>query len=331
MLGNCETGDQNAGLLSDVPPPGGLASLKWRQLQENTSTDSNEVRRGEAPKPRHGHRCVFVDLPKREEDDTQLAEGEEQALSGPQLLSIFGGDRGLINEVWAWDIGKSRTTRTRALFPLILTFLLQSAWAMESNHAVDHRQDQANGGVCGCKCWKQGLHVRRGPGRERVRPNVERGELLKPSSLVDCYSSRFWHLYNQLYELDGDAMSWRRLYTTHGQTPSLTENAPDFCLGAAMVHVPSREEGHPGTLWVFGGLNHDHEPLEQLLSFDLQTMKWTECSAANRGPEKRESCSMVLWENEGKRKLVLYGGMIGDDDESRKRVSDVWTLDIGEL
>ncbi len=125
-------------------------------------------------------------------------------------------------------------------------------------------------------------------------------------------------------------MSLNRLYTTGGHA-TYTEHDPDFCLGAAMVHVPSLEEGHPGTLWVFGGLNPDHEPLDQLLSFDLQTKKWTKCSAANRGPERRESCSMVLWEDEGRRKLVLYGGMIGDDDETRRRVSDVWTLDIGGL
>lgn len=129
-------------------------------------------------------------------------------------------------------------------------------------------------------------------------------------------------------------MRYRVLYTTPGnRDPSEDregEAHPDFCLGACMVHVPNLEGGGPGELWVFGGLNHEHAPLNQLLTFDLETKEWARIDpAGERTPENRESASMVFWDDDGTRKLILYGGMIGDSDLNRERVSDVWALHIG--
>lgn len=73
----------------------GLNNLKWEQIFDNTSAEHEEVDT-KRPKPRHGHRCVFVDL----------GESAVKELRGPHLLSIFGGDRGLLNEFWALNVAK---------------------------------------------------------------------------------------------------------------------------------------------------------------------------------------------------------------------------------
>lgn len=68
--------------------------VKWERLQEDAKLPRHDTTR---PQARHGHRCVLVDSKR----------GAERGIpGGPQMLSIFGGDRGLMGDFWAYGIGE---------------------------------------------------------------------------------------------------------------------------------------------------------------------------------------------------------------------------------
>ncbi|KAJ1550726.1 hypothetical protein HK096_005360 [Nowakowskiella sp. JEL0078] len=116
---------------------------------------------------------------------------------------------------------------------------------------------------------------------------------------------------------------------------------PSFA--ASLTYVPATESKNDAELYLFGGLNKDHVPHNDLWRFNLETRSWLHISPVisksaklnehNGIPERREGHSSCFWTgNQGNsRKLVVFGGMTvrkKGKEKERTRLNDIVIYDI---
>ncbi|KAJ1551402.1 hypothetical protein HK096_000064, partial [Nowakowskiella sp. JEL0078] len=121
--------------------------------------------------------------------------------------------------------------------------------------------------------------------------------------------------------------------------------SPTPRFAASLTFVPASGTKKDAELYLFGGLNKDHVPHNDLWRFNLGSRSWDRISPIfsksvelneYRGiPERREGHSSCFWTgNQGNcRKLVVFGGMTKRNYGERTectRLNDIVIYDIGK-
>ncbi|VDM41388.1 unnamed protein product [Toxocara canis] len=131
-----------------------------------------------------------------------------------------------------------------------------------------------------------------------------------------------------LYELQASRWEWRRL---RARPPKTGHPGPCPRLGHTFTLASNQ------VCYVFGGLANDSaDPknnipryLNDLFMIDLRygsnNLQWECPQTYGMSPPPRESHTAVMFESDGRRQLIIYGGMSGC------RLGDVWILDIGSM
>ena len=125
-------------------------------------------------------------------------------------------------------------------------------------------------------------------------------------------------LYNDLWAFDPIDEEWQEL-DPKGTPPSPRANA-------GMIWDDERER-----LWVFGGVETDLTPLNDLYSYDIQANRWREHSPpedAKSGtniPEPRYWHGMLY--DQRRDEIVVFGGGLS----SQSYLSDLWTIDLDSV
>lgn len=131
-----------------------------------------------------------------------------------------------------------------------------------------------------------------------------------------------------LFELQASRWEWRRL---RARPPKSGHPGPCPRLGHTFTLASDQ------MCYVFGGLANDSaDPknnipryLNDLFSIDLRygsnNLQWDCPQTYGASPPPRESHTAVMFEADGRRQLIIYGGMSG------YRLGDVWILDLNSM
>jgi hypothetical protein len=127
--------------------------------------------------------------------------------------------------------------------------------------------------------------------------------------------------------------------------------APAPRLSCSLTFVPPSDGSHPGSLYVFGGMDAHQNTLNDLYRFDLYTKTWEIVkNKSDFSPRPRQGHTLLYWKRFNRPAhgpsykhpqtsashrpktssfLVLFGGFSGGKSGQLQRLADVWLFDLG--